>query len=399
MVRFNNFFYINKYFIYVYELNEEYKFNFIYSKDKYYLYIKNKNKNKKENIKFKIMKDKQEYTYNIYNEKNNFIELQKFENLKFTNTNTNTNEEISINKDIGNIIDNQTSDFNIKYYDNNFFNLYNSNNDTMNNNDIYTFLQYNWHYFGSTNKMQYFKYCIYKNEKSINKIKYTKINYSKNKNNSLIFIDDRFDILFKYILILFLQGIDNSWNLHIYTTLENKDKFQDVLDNLGIEANFCIINKIANIDQYSNLLKSSSFWENINEENLLFFQYDSVCFDKFKEEFFDYNYLGARWPLNITQLPNIYNGNGGTSFRKKSIMHYITSKYNYYLHGENLAEDMYFAKYLNKEGLNKYSDVILDDFSFENVYNEKSVFGHAIFESVSLDKLDDYITKRINNIG
>ena len=80
-------------------------------------------------------------------------------------------------------------------------------------------------------------------------------------------------------------------------------------------------------------------------------------------------------------------------------MHYITSKYNYYLHGENLAEDMYFAKYLNKECLNKYSDVILDDFSFENVYNEKSVFGHAIFESVSLDKLDDYITKRINNIG
>ena len=253
MVRFNNFFYINKYFVYVYELNEEYKFNFIFSNDKYYLYIKNKNKNKKENIKFKIMKDDHEYMYNIYNEKNNLFELQKFENLKFTNTNT--NEEISINKDIENIIDTQTSDFNIKYYDNNFFNFFNFfnyNNNIISNNDIYTFLKYNWYYFGSKNKMQYFKYCIYKNEKNINKIKYTKINYSENKNNSLIFIDDRFDILFKYILILFLQGIDNSWNLHIYTTLENKYKFQEILDNLGIEANFCIINKIANIDQDSN---------------------------------------------------------------------------------------------------------------------------------------------------
>ena len=79
-------------------------------------------------------------------------------------------------------------------------------------------------------------------------------------------------------------------------------------------------------------------------------------------------------------------------------MSYITSKYNYYLYDTNLPEDVYFAKYLNKEGLNIYDDNILEEFSFENNYSEKSIYGHAIFESIKIDNLDNYVEKRLKNM-
>ena len=51
---------------------------------------------------------------------------------------------------------------------------------------------------------------------------------------SLIFIDDRYDILFKLILILFLYSVDDSWNLNIFTTKENEMKFQTILNELAV---------------------------------------------------------------------------------------------------------------------------------------------------------------------
>ena len=392
MIKNNNFFIINDYYIYIYPLNEDYKYTFLYNNNNYYLYIKNKS-TKNENIKFKIMKNNLEYTYHILKESNNLIKLIHFSLLKFQNKKI---DHININIDINNIIYEKYKNFNIDYYKNNLFN--NLDSEISSQEQLTNFLKYNWYYFGSKNKLQYFKYVIYKHEHIINKINYTKLTYNKYKKKSLIFIDDRYDILFKLMLKLFLYSIDDSWNLNIFTTKENEIKFQTILIELGVEAKFNYMNKIANIGQYSNLLKSSTFWNSINEEHLLLFQYDSVCFGKFQDKFLEYNYLGAKWPDNITPFPNIHNGNGGTSYRKKSVMSYITSKYNYYLYDINSAEDVYFAKYLNKEGLHINDGNILEEFSFENSYSEKSIYGHAIFESIKLENLDNYVEKRLKNM-
>jgi hypothetical protein len=400
MVNNNNFFILNNYFIYIYPLDDEYKYTFFKNKENYYLYIKNK-KNKRENITFKIMKNNQEYIYHILKESNNLLKLKNFENLPFIFNNQNNQKidnlnNISIDLNIDEIILKQYINFNIDYYKNNLFE--NLELEFNSKEKLEKYLKYNWYYFGSQNKIQYFKYIIYKNDTLIDKLNYTKLKYDNYKNKTLIFIDDRYDILFKLILILFLYGVDESWNLTIFTTKENESNFQNILNALDVEAKFNYINKIVNVQQYSNLLKSSSFWDNIQEEHLLFFQYDSVCFGKFQDKFLEYNYLGAKWPKNITQLPNIYNGNGGTSYRKKSVMSYITTKYNYYLYDTHLPEDVYFAKYLKKEGLNIYNDAILEDFSFENTYSEKSIYGHAIFQSIELKKLEEYIIMRIKKM-
>ena len=35
---------------------------------------------------------------------------------------------------------------------------------------------------------------------------------------------------------------------------------------------------------------------------------------------------------------------------------------------------------------------------FENVYNTESIYGHAIYESVHLNDLEEYIINRFNKI-
>ena len=119
MIKNNNFFIINDYYIYIYPLNEDYKYTFLYNNNNYYLYIKNKS-TKNENIKF-----------------------------------------------------------NIDYYKNNLFN--NLDSEISSQEQLTNFLKYNWYYFGSKNKLQYFKYVIYKHEHIINKINYTKLTYNKYK--------------------------------------------------------------------------------------------------------------------------------------------------------------------------------------------------------------------------
>lgn len=388
----NNFHFVNDYFIYIYNVDQDYKYYFHFINGNYYFYIKNKKK-RKENFKFTIIKKEKTFDYIIKNEKENIIKLNNFKDLQFKNKHFYKEDEI-LKK-----VENQYYNLNLENYKENLF-----GNDYIDDNEKFNiFLKLNWYFFGKNNRFQYFKYIINKLKDKIMNINYTKISYDENKKYNLIFIDDRFDSIFKYILILFLYSINNEWNLTIYTTQKNKEKYLEVLDDLNVKGKINIINNISNKKDYSNLLKNNYFWKDMNEEYCLLFQYDSLAFKKFDNKFFSFNYLGARWPEHITQVKNIYNGNGGTSLRNINIMKFITSKYDYNLHGFNkngddLPEDVYFAKYMDIENLNKVDFDILDEFSFECIYNEKSTYGHAIYESIDLNNLEEYITNRINKI-
>jgi len=61
-------------------------------------------------------------------------------------------------------------------------------------------------------------------------------------------------------------------------------------------------------------------------------------------------------------------------------------------------EDVYFAKYLYNENCLMNDPNICNDFSFENVYSETSIYGHAIYECISLGKLEEYISNRLNKL-
>ena len=389
----NIFFIINNYYIYLLNPQNTLIYYFYYENKNYYLQIKNK-ENQPLNINFKIIdiNNKCHY-YSIYRNKNNLIKLTQFHKLIFNN---NHKDILFINEKVLEYISKQYPTFNCNYYNQNLFNL------ELNENNNF-FLKYNWFYYGRFNKYQYWKYIIQKNKILFEKIKQKidyKLTYKKHKKYTLLFIDTRYDDIFINILISFLYSINNDWNLTIYTTKENENNYVKCMKQyLGYENDIHykinIISPFHSINEYSNLLKSNSFWNLFSEEYVLLFQYDSIAFSKFNIEFLKYNYIGAQWPTHIQQLKDIYNGNGGTSLRKIETMKYITQKYNYKIQEEKTPEDKYFSKYLYQENLLMNDPDVCNQFSFENVYQTQSLYGHAIYESIHLNDLEEYIINRL----
>ena len=395
----NIFFQVNNYYVYLLNPQNTLNYNFYYENYNYFLQIKNKEK-QPLNIYFKIIDINNKcFYYTLYRNKNNLIKLIQFHKLGFTN---NHKDYIYINSKIIDYIHTQYPNLNVKYYNQNLFNIDYNILDEKN----YFFLKYNWFYFGRFNKFQYWKYILYKNnivfEKLKQKIDY-KLTYNHKKEYTLLFIDTRYDKIFINILITFLYSVNNDWNLKIYTTKENEIKYIQCLQKNfgyenGIHYQIKIIQTFHNILDYSNLLKSPDFWESFSEKYVLLFQYDSLAFSKFNNDFLNNHYLGAQWPVHIQQIKDIYNGNGGTSLRNIQTMKFITNKYNYKLTDEKTPEDKYFSTYLQQEKLLNNDPILCNQFSFENVYNTESIYGHAIYESVNLNDLEEYIINRFNKI-
>ena len=385
----NRFFIVNnKYYIYVYVSQNKYIYDFKIINDELIVYIQNKNRKIKDNFKFKIMYEDLECMIHFTFKKGNQYNIGKISDLIFE-------KSLYIN-DIN--ISNHYLEDNIKILFPNFdINYYISNNKFINDNNKNNekFIIYNWYFSGQYNPQMYFKYLLKKYEYIINNFKLNISNYSEQKNNTLLFVDDRYDSLFLYLLKLFLYSVDESWNVTIFTIEENRILYEEDLLKLNIIGKINILkNKFSSNHDYSNLLKTPSFWKEINEENVLLFQYDSFCSGKFNNDFLNYNYLGARWPHNPLNNSNISIGNGGTSFRKTRIMEMISKKY----HHPNYSEDIFFSNYLYIEKLYNCNNEIADNFAFENIYCENSIYSHQIYNTIKLSDLDNFIYEKLKKM-
>ena len=390
----NIFFLVNHYYVALLNPQKNIQYYFHYLNKNYYLEIKNK-ENQPLTIYLKIITQENKcFYYSIKHERSNFITLKNFNTLQFHNEHLNS-DHYNMHKINKKMIENIFPWFNMYNYNHQLFNL------DLTSTENQDFLIYNWYYFGQYNKFQFWKYILYKNahlfETLSSKLDY-QLTYNEQKKYGLVFIDDRFDDIFKYILTLFKYGVNNEWNLHIFTQEIYFNDYSDICTQLNIKPIFHTIHKINSINEYSNVLKSVEFWNTFLEETVLIFQYDSCCFKKIDPLFLTHTYIGAQWPTHIQQIPGIFNGNGGTSLRNVKLMKYICEKYFYLLNDEKTPEDMYFSKYLYQENLLNNCPNTCDTFSMENVYCENSIFGHAIYECISLDKLEDFLMKRIKDM-
>ncbi len=364
--------------------NNNYKYDFKMVNDELYFFIIHKNLTKAEDFSFKLIHNGNELTVNIRDQRQNYIKigaLSKY-HLKDKFKLENNCNSYDIN-----------SGFSIDYYieNNNLIDKKHVNN--------HEYVRYHWALCGSKHPYLYFKYLLKKYETIIENIPYPKITYDMNKKNTLLFIDTRYNNSFIYLLRLFLYSVDESWNIRVVTIAENVDLFKKAFNQLNVDGKIDIIEKeFRDIGEYSKMLTDYRFWESINEENCLLFQYDSFCMGKFEEKFFDYNYIGARWPHSPCLHPEINIGNGGTSFRKTRIMEYICRKYKDIDIKKYYAEDLFFAELLYEERLHNCTEEIADRFSFENIYNENSIYAHQIYNTVRLDDMDKFVSKKINDI-
>ena len=378
----NIFFMINNYYIYIY--NSKYIYNIELIDNIVYLFIKNKDIT--DNINIKIIY-KNSYNIKVYNS-NNLIKIGDLTTFNYINK----LNDIDVYDNIENRYPDIFNNFDINYYF--------ENNKLLKNIDIHNknFIFCHWYYCGRYFPNLYFKYLLKKYESFILKIKYPLIKYSKNKKNTLLFIDDRYDSSFIYLLILFLYSVDDSWNVNIFTTIDNKIYYENVFKKIKIEGNIILLdNKFESINDYSNLLKNVNFWNKIEEDNCLLFQYDSFCMGKFNNIFFDYNYIGAKWDHRPLLFKKILIGNGGTSFRKTRVMEYLCDKYKNKDIKKNYPEDMYFSELLYEEKMHNCTEYIADKFSFENIYSN-SVYAHQIYKSIPFNELDEFVYKSIEKM-
>jgi hypothetical protein len=371
----------------IYEINKNSKCDYILNGNNLHIVKKNNNE---ENIKIiiyhKLLLKQKLFLLYDFNENNEII----FENL-----------DTYFKDDIININNIYLENNYKKIYNNLDLNYYAYNNNNINEHDKNNikFLLYHWYFLGKNNQNHYFKYLLKKHEYIIKNLAYPKIKYVKKNKNTLLFVDDRYDISFIYLLQLFLYSVDKSWNINVITTNENKKYYENDFKKLGINGKISTLTqKFKNIGEYTNLLRNHNFWKNIEEDNVLLFQYDSFCMGKFDPVFYNYNYLGSQWDHHASIFHNILIGNGGTSFRKTRIMEYLCEKYQNKEIKKYYPEDVFFSELLYEEKLYNYDLEIANKFAFENIYSDFSIYAHQIYKSVSMENMDNFMYEKISKM-
>lgn len=136
------------------------------------------------------------------------------------------------------------------------------------------------------------------------------------------------------------------------------------------------INKLDSISSYNNFMLTE-LWKYIDTDFVLIVQWDGYIVDGrlWREEFLDYDYIGAVWP----QFDDDYRvGNGGFSLRSKKLLHAISN--SKFVFDENESEDILICrlnrKYLEEEYLIKFADEnVANVFSYEQSEPKNNTFG------------------------
>lgn len=141
--------------------------------------------------------------------------------------------------------------------------------------------------------------------------------------------------------------------------------------------------------EYSDLLLTKQFWENVQGERMLLFQTDScICnySDSILEECQKYGYVGA-----TVRLHREYPWqNGGFSFRRKSNMIKAVNKIK---KGQKFfPEDRFFSRD-NPDVVNPAHINLSNRFSVEKYYYEKPFGQHKCWEYQSEEDLNLLIEK------
>jgi hypothetical protein len=156
---------------------------------------------------------------------------------------------------------------------------------------------------------------------------------------------------------------------------------------------------ILNQNNYSKLLTQYTFWNEIKEEHVLLFQYDSFVFQKMEAPFLERLkkelYVGAVWKRRILyQHHRLRVGNGGTSFRNVRAMEMICRQYTNDADNPE-PEDVFFAKRLMDLNYTECPREIAMHFCSEQVYQEDCIYGHQIQLSIPMDQIEKIWCNRL----
>ena len=191
--------------------------------------------------------------------------------------------------------------------------------------------------------------------------------------------------------------LGEDWSHTIFCAITNYDFIVDMCSGISKEIKIIKMDlDDITIPEYSEMLSSFEFWNQLVGEKILIYQEDSIIFKKNISDFLHYDYIGAPWSELNFNTENV--GNGGLSLRTKEVMKKIISHITNeqtdltHLHektkkileehsigykNNQIPEDVYFSinmSQLNIGILPPKSEAI--KFSTESYYYKDSFAGH-----------------------
>ena len=205
------------------------------------------------------------------------------------------------------------------------------------------------------------------------------------------------------------QILPDSWEIWCFCSKSNKDFVSKIAKNM----NRVVIDKLLNtpigtLESYNDLLLSTGFWEQFNQEDLLGFQVDSWVNPDQKEKLnslLEYDYVGAPWSDRIRRrwsyIPAI-GGNGGICFSKKSARLKALNDSDYPKnsgspHYQELNEDIWFSTAMPKLGMKLPNRELASSFMVESVFSEQPFAVHKPWLYLESSHYEE-LTKQISDL-
>jgi hypothetical protein len=162
-----------------------------------------------------------------------------------------------------------------------------------------------------------------------------------------------------------------GFSLHIFHSSANKDYIETIcgnqLPNIHLHE---VFEHIGTAEQgrfeYNELLKSSFFWNSINEDHVITIETDTYFLDFIPESIYTYDYVASRWPW-APEKP----GGGGLSYRKTKLMKQIINS-NIVDIREHKMQDTYASA-----GMKVLNAKIPDEKDSYKYFVETSISNHA----------------------
>lgn len=164
--------------------------------------------------------------------------------------------------------------------------------------------------------------------------------FKKDQKYAAVIIEPREKEIFELVLYNFMYFLSDEWSLYIIHSINNEKYVKNITKDMGDIYFYCLNTDNLNINEYNQLLVSSTFYDIFHCDTVLIFQLDTVLRKKIPIEMLQYDYIGAPWNEKLIKIGNNV-GNGGLSIRKVSTMKSIIDTFKY--DGSN--EDVFFCKY------------------------------------------------------
>ena len=209
--------------------------------------------------------------------------------------------------------------------------------------------------------------------------------------NEAVFIEMRSLPHAEYIIRNAILKLGTGWSFTVICGQQNKEYMHDMCARIH-PAIKIIVAPYDNLmpSDYSLYMASAPFWQQLTGEKVLIYQEDSCIFRANIDEFLQWDYIGAAWPLTNNDTPNRV-GNGGLSLRSRQCMldviaargimdtSYNSSTVSYMTTNKLTVppEDVYFSKTMQELGIGTVAPwEAAVRFSTESILDKESFGGH-----------------------